>query len=363
MSLLTLMDPAEVPVQWRTKLDWLAGLSLHPCPIKKGCTYCDKPDYWNDPNVFYDWSFVDTAFCICLIDRSDRLAHSIEQFHRVGLCSQVLYYRPSRPPKERIAELGIKNRPGFGCWESHRAVMTLARQTFDSKLNMIFEDDVLFVPECKPTDIVRVRRHIQETLADREWDVYFLGHQPLLLATPQGVDGLWRTHSLLTHAYLQSRPFMERFIDTSYVSVNRERLGDKGKEIPLDFWFCRNLVQYTCSPMLAVQAGLKSDNSGGSFVEWGIGFHGRHPRVVEFCFMKGLYAWLILVALVVAIWVLARFLSKRKRRNTDSDLGVGVGVESAEARFVQGNDDAAAEQKSTASVVDVGVGEAEISRV
>ena len=81
----------------------------HACPPDPSCPYCNATI--GDAGAL-DWSFLDGVYCISLQSREDRVINVAAQFHKVGLCRQVLFYRPLRHP----------GRGYIGSWESHRAV-------------------------------------------------------------------------------------------------------------------------------------------------------------------------------------------------------------------------------------------------
>ncbi len=82
---------------------------FHACPPDPSCPYCNGTI--GDAEAL-DWSFLDGVYCISLQSREDRVINVAAQFHKVGLCRQVLFYRPLRHP----------GRGYIGSWESHRAV-------------------------------------------------------------------------------------------------------------------------------------------------------------------------------------------------------------------------------------------------
>lgn len=278
--------------------------ALERCTPRAGC-YCatGKVDVWN-------WSFVDTAFCICLRDRDDRKRHAEDQFHKVGLCTKVLFYRAEKPTLEEVKMLNIKERGYYGSWESHRAVTRLALQ-LGSKSNLVFEDDVLFRDILTPATLEVVAQHVRDDLPDVDplWEIYYLGHMPLYGCLPTPRSQMWRTHSTMLHAYVQSLAWMKRFAAMPFVGYGKD--GDQ--ETQLDFWTMRKTRQYAHRPMLAVQADMRSDNAAGGWKEKGIAYHAQHPALMEFVFMQ-LVLILLALALVSAIAFAVVRLTQRRRR-------------------------------------------------
>ena len=143
-------------------------------------------------------------FCICLRERDDRLHESAREFHRLGLCSRILYYRPLRPDKQLVKSLGLKSPGAYGCFESHRMLARVARQELKCDNMLVFEDDVQFVPDVTSETIQNVARKFHNLPSD--WDLFFLGHWPLAsglnidMEKPQ-TDHAHRAFCVMAHAY------------------------------------------------------------------------------------------------------------------------------------------------------------------
>jgi hypothetical protein len=88
---------------------WSNRPVYHPCPADPACPHWNgSPDAGDD----LDWSFLNAAYCISLKTREDRVTQAAAEFHRLGLCRRVTFYRPDKHP-----------RNGFiGNWTSHRDV-------------------------------------------------------------------------------------------------------------------------------------------------------------------------------------------------------------------------------------------------
>jgi len=70
----------------------------------------------SDTDHPYDWSFIDATYCTSVRERQDRVRSAADQFHRVGLCKNIKFYRPQRN----------SDNPIVGIWESHRAILSHA---------------------------------------------------------------------------------------------------------------------------------------------------------------------------------------------------------------------------------------------
>lgn len=262
---------------------------FHKCPVKPGCI-CDSATV-NKTNL-WDWSFVDTIFCICLKERDDRLASSADQFHRFGLCTRVMYYRPDRPTDQQVRENKVRQRGAFGCWESHRFLAWYARNQ-NARRSLVFEDDVNFRSHLTPDVLTKVASHLAKL--PQSWDIYYLGHQPIYSCQNLG-DNLWRVHSARTHALIVSTKMMDHLIHSSFAEIAKQR----GMEVEIDRGFVIFTEQYAYSPMLAVQTNSSSDNCVDWYGDWIRIFYNNHPDLHEFLFMRlGPTALLIICLLLV----------------------------------------------------------------
>ncbi len=75
---------------------WSNQPVYHPCPAHPCCPHCNGASAAADG---LDWSFLDAAYCISLKTRADRGAQAAAEFHRVGLCRRVTFYRPDKHPR------------------------------------------------------------------------------------------------------------------------------------------------------------------------------------------------------------------------------------------------------------------------
>jgi hypothetical protein len=124
----------------------------------------------------YNWKWLPVAVCISLREREDRVRESSAQFHKIGLCQRVIYYRPTRDKK-----------PARGCWESHRKIAKTARDFWKLDKIAVFEDDVLFADNIEPHRI----NNLDATLDSlpKNWNAFYLGHWSVLaLPRQKGVN-------------------------------------------------------------------------------------------------------------------------------------------------------------------------------
>jgi hypothetical protein len=213
----------------------------HGCPPDPACRDCNGSI--EGPGQGLDWSFLDAVYCISLKIRDDRAAEAAAEFHKVGLCQRVLFYRPDKHPKN-----------GFiGGWGSHRTVAlhALAR---GAERTLIFEDDVLFTRPVGPQTLRSVARAIDRLPPD--WMIFFLGHWPLS-AYPVRHNVL-RTRSACSHAYIASPRLLQWLADHPWDATGMERSRIAGKGV--DSAYARLPGAYALFPMLAIQRVGRSDN-------------------------------------------------------------------------------------------------------
>ena len=122
---------------------------FHRCPPDPDCPYCSDLETARGAGGL-DWSFLDGAYCISLQSRPDRAERVAREFHRVGLCQQVVFYRPVKHPTSSKK----------GIWASHRAVAGEARDHGQKRV-LILEDDVVFSRSLGPRSMAKIRRSLE----------------------------------------------------------------------------------------------------------------------------------------------------------------------------------------------------------
>ena len=226
-----------------------APARFHPVPIDPKCPHCrGGASAENLAVTTADWSFADAVYCISLEERDDRMARAAAEFHRIGLCRRVLFYRPTRHPT-RVIE---------GIWDAHRAVArhALERSPVERSVErvLILEDDVRFTRRITSTRLAKVRAAIDRLPAD--WTIFFLGHWPLR-ARFRAPDTL-ETASACAHAYLAS-PRLLRWLDAHPFGHHAAQL-DTRAGAGIDAAYARLDSCYAYFPMLAIQGILGSDH-------------------------------------------------------------------------------------------------------
>jgi glycosyl transferase, family 25 len=213
---------------------------FHPCPPDPACPYCNGSIAAGEA---LDWSFLDGVYCISLKSREDRAVSVAAQFHKVGLCRQVQFYRPLRFP----------GRGYIGSWESHRAVARHARER-GCQRTLICEDDVQFVRRLTPRSVRAIGRAIAGLPPD--WMIFFLGHWPLWAYFVR--PNVLRTSSGCAHAYIVSPRLLRWLQEHPWGTPGIEKRRLIGKA--LDSAYARLPATYALFPMIATQSISRSDN-------------------------------------------------------------------------------------------------------
>lgn len=214
---------------------------FHPCSPDPDCPYCNGAS--KDSKDALDWSFLGGVYCISLKSRDDRVQNVSREFHRVGLCRQVTFYRPVKHPVKGI----------IGSWESHRAVAIDACERGYQK-TLIVEDDVLFTRRLRASTLRSVARAIDRLPED--WTIFYLGHWPVTAFFIR--HNVLRTHSACAHAYIVSPRLLEWLRDRPWGTPGIKKLRLVGKA--LDSAYAELPGTYALFPMIATQSVSKSDN-------------------------------------------------------------------------------------------------------
>lgn len=213
----------------------------HPCPTDPDCPYCNGTNR-NSPDRL-DWSFLDGAYCISLKSRDDRAVNAAAEFHRVGLCQSVVFYRPVKHPKKGI----------IGSWESHRAVGVDALERGYERA-LILEDDVQFNRHLRPGRLRAIAKALERL--PRDWTIFYIGHWPVWSYFVR--YNTLRTSSACAHAYIISPRLSQWLRDHPWETPGIDKLRLVGKA--LDSAYAKLPQTYAYFPMIATQYASKSDN-------------------------------------------------------------------------------------------------------
>ena len=223
-----------------------------PCPNVDECRRSD-----------YNWNFVDSVACICLADATTRFAKCVDRFHKVGLCRHVTFYRPVRDTTPYLLAPTVR-----GCYESHRAVNMRAMQ-LNKETCLVFEDDFKFGKHMSPKRLEDFASAMQRL--PPQWQIFFLGHWPLAgfihpLPHPRfhyATSGVFRVLSVLAHAYVAHRPYMERIANTPFdgLEYKTTRDGKRYGQMANDMDFLKMKDVFAFFPMLAFQSNESASSN------------------------------------------------------------------------------------------------------
>jgi len=275
---------------------------FHPCPPDPACPYCNGSIA---PEKALDWSFLDGAYCISLKSREDRALNVAAEFHKVGLCRQVTFYRPVKHPVKGI----------IGSWESHRAVGEDALQRGYNR-TLIMEDDVFFASRLRPSRVRAIGRALDRLPAD--WMIFFLGHWPVWAYFVR--HNVLRTGSACAHAYIVSPRLLQWLHDHPWGSPGVRKLRLVGKA--LDSAYAELPGTYALFPMIATQSVSKSDNFNFKPKQKDkrklkhLVTHSRHRELLLSKLMRPAE---MIVVLLSPFFFIARMTSRRRSRHTASE--------------------------------------------
>lgn len=256
----------------------------------------------------YDWSFVPIAVCISLKDREDRVLEATRQFHNVGLCKTVVFYRPEKD-KSNVRRPGTR-----GCWESHRHVAQIVRDEWKLDNILIFEDDVYFDDNTTPERIKSLEKSFY-SLPD-DWNLYHIGHWSLLSIPYK--KNIVRTVSLCTHAYFMNKRMMDWVANHPF---DRTLFAPKGG-FGIDCYFAKAPKVYAFFPMLAYQSGSPSSNPKPKLGGKALDFALSNTKFMNTSQYVGIGASVLIFAIIIVIVIVVmRSISKmgdRKPRKKDA---------------------------------------------
>jgi len=177
----------------------------------------------------------DAIYCISLQEQVHRTAAAAMHFHALGLCRDVLFYRPMRG---RHANRAI--------WESHRAVARHAVVNGFTRI-LVLEDDV-FLTQAPEKLAARLTAALR-ALPARWWGLY-LGHVPVQAYFVR--QNLLRVRSGCTHAYVANAPLLAWLAATPPLEAPMwRRIGQS-----IDAAMSSLPDMYAMFPMVAVQRFL-----------------------------------------------------------------------------------------------------------
>lgn len=177
------------------------------------------------------WEF-DSIFCINLYERDDRMEECLKVFEKLKIPGKIKRFHRNVDGKK-------------GCYESH---LSIIREAYDQGCQnvLIFEDDIIPSPSY---DDKYIKKAIEFIKNNRDWDIFYLGHQPDVFFSGAEVieDNIMKCSSTLTHAYVLSRKFMKKMITRVY------------DDQAIDKVYLKNENSYAIYPMQFYQNESESD--------------------------------------------------------------------------------------------------------
>jgi GR25 family glycosyltransferase involved in LPS biosynthesis len=141
------------------------------------------------------WEFVDRAYIVTLRDATHRHGRMHAALRAAGLADKTKVYKAARHP----------THGGRGCWESHVAMMDMARED-GCKVALIMEDDVQFTPDF--AQYLPLVQAFVDTVPADQWDFLMLGIFPHRTKAASDLPPQLQPHfqrvlcGAQTHAYL-----------------------------------------------------------------------------------------------------------------------------------------------------------------
>jgi len=169
----------------------------------------------------------------------------VAEFHRVGLCRRVIFYRPRRHPWDPIV----------GIWESHRAVAQHACESGHDRI-LVLEDDVRFTRRLRPRKLRSIARAMGALPAD--WQIFYLGHWALRARFVR--RNVLRTQSACTHAYIANGSALTWLAARAYERIQLDHRWTRVIGRGLDSAFASLGTTYAYFPLVAIQDTSASDH-------------------------------------------------------------------------------------------------------
>jgi hypothetical protein len=202
-------------------------------------------------------------YCISLASRDDRVQAASKEFHRVGLCKFVQFYRPQKAKYF-----------SYGCWSSHYnlAKMFHDRNVLNDNENesnkndnddadaymTVFEDDIVFDLKYSPEQLVERVTHALISLnverRSNKWQFMYWGN--VSWWSMPYAENVHRCAGLTTHAYTLSPR------GSQWMMSHPPDATDDGKHcVGIDRFMTHRVKSYCLHPMIAYQSPtIKGDH-------------------------------------------------------------------------------------------------------
>lgn len=256
---------------------------IQPIVPRTDCTFCaDLKNPWDRLLELFPMEL----YCICLKDRDDRHEKACEEFHRVGLCKFVKFYRPERAKSFVI-----------GCFQSHYDLAKF-HGTETTKLLTIFEDDISFDHNYSPNDLASSVNSALRNLSSSTWTSLAWGG--IAYMSLYYAPGVQRSATLTTHAYSLSNAGI-KWVLKHPVEVVGEEDVDRYRSI-------RMTHAYQLFPIIAYQRNLGSDHHM-KFDE-AVFLHPTGMKAAQYYIP---ILWMFAVSFLVIVFGIVIFYASKKR--------------------------------------------------
>ena len=180
------------------------------------------------------WNFFDKIYCINLYTRNDRYESCKALFERLNIPVQFVRVHPH--------ENGAQ-----GCFESHVKIVNDALQNNCSNI-VIFEDDLDVSGSAE--NVNQKIGTCVDFISKNKFDIFYLGVAPDMSKHDSTIvdkdKGIYKVHSLRTHAYAMSADGMRKVKDLEYVGT------------PIDVYYRDNLDAFGIYPSIFYQNNSES---------------------------------------------------------------------------------------------------------
>jgi hypothetical protein len=163
---------------------------------------------------------------------------------------------------------------------------------------LIFEDDSRFFGNASEANLDNLVSWMQKKAG--KWDIVYLGCVHIVPPVPVAKGIRWTAAPLLSHSYVITAPFMQRYLEF----VERSKTRPIGIYNTVDFWFARTgLRKFSAHPQLCYQCEIPRNCP----IKWGKDF-GYMQKASE----QALLVWLIFISLLILIGLALGKALKRK---------------------------------------------------
>ena len=216
------------------------------------------------------WNFVKDStmiWCINLPERSDKRAHVLNEFRKIGILNQVHFYSPEKYEG---------NVPQKGCWDSHIYCMRAALN--EGKHLILFEDDVVFVDNW-----IEYYDMMRDNYMAYDWDILRLGSF-VFQYDYEVRPYVWSGEFNATHAICLHNDYIERCLNDPLFCA--EKYPYPGVD---EYHRNECLSDYALVPCIAYQQYFSTDNTWhSSFNVWQIAFQNKYLYMYHQYLMNGI---------------------------------------------------------------------------